>query len=435
MVCHTRPLDSLKHWNDHFLWVDASAFPLAVLWHNNKTLRKDPHPTPAEFNTDVCNYLATNLALFIKFSKPFLCFVDISLYYDLDDNCYPTFLTNDDEEMDLFAFIHHADPTKVRIGEREVGEGEVSLLELTRGRVVPLTGVNQGNKNEVVPDVGNQNDDAQDVRNNLIEGSAADDSSHHSSTNVVDDEVTFIVRSFVPPPPLMTATTATTVVADTSSILVPKAGEEPVYASIFADSTSARTSALDDPDVCRSLVDQLAPPALFSQLHSMDYEQLFAEFNVGASPEAAEAIRLHSQIATTKAAEAARVSELYGLKERNEGTCSRLRDELSGYKLFKEQIEAMQDEQVKILSDKVAGIDADLMGMALHMDDKFYPRFFYYYCWTRWILSRGLRLVVIKCLQSPEYLAALGGAIGRAIDKGGQDGLAACDILYFHGQY
>ncbi|GKA72948.1 hypothetical protein Tco_0779164 [Tanacetum coccineum] len=105
-----------------------------------------------------------------KFPEPFLCFVGISRYYDLDDNCYPTFLIEDDEEMDLFAFIRHADPTKVRIGGREVGEGEVQLLELTRGRVVPLAGVNQGNQNEVVPDVDNQNDDAQDAGNDLIGG-------------------------------------------------------------------------------------------------------------------------------------------------------------------------------------------------------------------------------------------------------------------------
>ncbi|GKG38796.1 hypothetical protein Tco_0460508, partial [Tanacetum coccineum] len=43
----------------------------------------------------------------------------------------------------------------------------------------------------------------------------------------------------------------------------------------------------------------------------------------------------------------------------------------------------------------------------------------------RWILGRGLKLAVIKCLQSPEYLSALGGALGRAINKGMQDGLAA----------
>nr|GFC51063.1 hypothetical protein [Tanacetum cinerariifolium] len=48
-------------------------------------------------------------------------------------------------QMDLFAFINHADPTKVRIGE-----GQTPLLKSTRGCVVPLANVN---------DQGNQNDD------------------------------------------------------------------------------------------------------------------------------------------------------------------------------------------------------------------------------------------------------------------------------------
>nr|GEV39539.1 transposase (putative), gypsy type [Tanacetum cinerariifolium] len=89
-VCHTRPLDSLKHWNDHFFWADASVFPFVVPWHNNKTLRKDLQPTPDEFDADVCDYLADNPAPFRKFPKLFLCFVGISRYYTLDDNCYTT---------------------------------------------------------------------------------------------------------------------------------------------------------------------------------------------------------------------------------------------------------------------------------------------------------------------------------------------------------
>ncbi|GJW97110.1 hypothetical protein Tco_0178918 [Tanacetum coccineum] len=40
--------------------------------------------------------------------------------------------------MDLFAFIRTADPTKVRIGERQRGEDEPKLLDTTVGRTVPL---------------------------------------------------------------------------------------------------------------------------------------------------------------------------------------------------------------------------------------------------------------------------------------------------------
>ncbi|GKE61396.1 hypothetical protein Tco_1511763 [Tanacetum coccineum] len=107
-VCYTKLLDSLKHWNDSFFWVDASSFPLSVSWHNNKTLRKDPIPNR---------------------------------------------LIN--AEIDLFAFINHADPTKVRIGEKQIEEGQTPLLESTRGRVVLLAGVNeQGNQNDDVQDAG-----------------------------------------------------------------------------------------------------------------------------------------------------------------------------------------------------------------------------------------------------------------------------------------
>ncbi|GJS76871.1 hypothetical protein Tco_0726752 [Tanacetum coccineum] len=126
--------------------------------------------------------------------------------------------------------------------------------------------------------------------------------------------------------------------------------------------------------------------------------------------EAAEAIRLQGQVAVVEAAEAARIAELNGLKEHAvalggqlllwslkrmvlvvrfllETTCSELREQVLGYELFKEHIEAVQDAQVKILSDKVAGIDADLMEMALHLDEEFYPHFLTIIAGRRWILS------------------------------------------------
>ncbi|GJY88319.1 hypothetical protein Tco_0502947 [Tanacetum coccineum] len=43
--------------------------------------------------------------------------------------------------------------------------------------------------------------------------------------------------------------------------------------------------------------------------------------------------------------------------------------------LFKEQVEKMQAEQMRVLSERVAAIDSDLMEMVLHMDAEFYPRY------------------------------------------------------------
>nr|GEV93446.1 hypothetical protein [Tanacetum cinerariifolium] len=89
------------------------------------------------------------------------------------------------------------------------------------------------------------------------------------------------------------------------------------------------------------------------------------------------------------------------------------------------EIEAIQDVQVKVLSDRVVDLDAKLMRMALHLDEEFFHLYLTTIAGQRWIFSHRLRLVVIKCLQSLDYLAALGWVIGRAIDKGIQDGLAA----------
>nr|GEV83861.1 transmembrane protein [Tanacetum cinerariifolium] len=42
------------------------------------------------------------------------------------------------KEMDLFAFIRHSDPTKVRIGERDLAKREVKLLKMNEGHTVSL---------------------------------------------------------------------------------------------------------------------------------------------------------------------------------------------------------------------------------------------------------------------------------------------------------
>ncbi|GKE10407.1 hypothetical protein Tco_1413958 [Tanacetum coccineum] len=47
-------------------------------------------------------------------------------------------MDKDGEDMDIFAFIHTTDPTKVKVAERERREDEPQLLETTVGRTVPL---------------------------------------------------------------------------------------------------------------------------------------------------------------------------------------------------------------------------------------------------------------------------------------------------------
>ncbi|GJW44593.1 hypothetical protein Tco_0073392 [Tanacetum coccineum] len=116
-VCYTKPLDSLKNWNDRFFWVDAFACPASFLWNTSKSVPKDPFPKSSEFN-------AEHYATLIAHPAPFHKSGTISL-----------------SKMDLLSFIHIPDPTNVRICERHRGEDEPKLLDTTVGRTVPLLSV------------------------------------------------------------------------------------------------------------------------------------------------------------------------------------------------------------------------------------------------------------------------------------------------------
>ncbi|GJS63312.1 hypothetical protein Tco_0677876 [Tanacetum coccineum] len=572
-VCYTKPLDSLKHWNVHFFLVDASVFPLAISWHNNKPLRKDPHSTPAEFNADVCNYLADNPAPFRKLSEPFLCFVGISRYHDLDENCYPP----SGLAMMRVGVLY---PTKVRIREREVGEEEVSLLQLTKGCVVLLTGVtDQENANIQVAGENNTNEEGDDaaVADQIQEGDhviqdegvdfvriedevpvvkltedhgtfghvgastggkslatiqelfeqstlnvevgvtaaatvpfftssvtpipergdggptdsvfvanlrtqrpserfvISSYSSHDSSANAANDEVTSFIRDSAS---LSTAeadvvgpSQPASAEASTNTFLVSQDLDYETLQQIYMPKWDMiNDSALDDPEVCRGMVDQLAPPRVARQACLSAEVRLRSEHNYTKRKKfERRCVRLNgllkdrdAEIATVEAA----IGELDGLKEHNstlegqvaalESTTAikdaelassnaqivKLTQELSNFQLSCDELsikaaslESEKDNLIGLVStiegtcsrlrDEVSGINADLMGMALHLHEEFYPRFLTTITGRRCILSRGLKLVVIKCLQLPEYLAALRGSIGCAIDKGIKDGLAA----------
>nr|GEV27469.1 zinc finger, CCHC-type [Tanacetum cinerariifolium] len=412
-------------------------------------------------------------------------------------------------EMDLFTFINHADPTKVLIGEREVGEGEVPLLQLTRGRVVPLTGVNdeenaniQGdgekntNEDDEVPAVVAKKPKVQRKRKTAngasgsshppkklredhgtsghvgastggnsfaaiqelfeqstlnvevgVTGTAivpfvtssvtpisesgdggptnsvfvanlrtqppyerfviSSDPYHDSSANVANNEVTFVVRSSLPPPPLMTAAIATTYCVDYEQLFAKFNVGVACQACLCA---KVRLRSEHNYTKRKKFGRRCVRVTVLLKDRDAKVASLKAQLSLKEA-EAAEAIQLRGQIATGEAAKAARFGELDGLKERNtalegqvaalvsaaaikdvelasfntqivnltqelsnfqlscdkmsikavslvsekdnlisqvstlEGTCFGLRDEVSDYKLFKEQIEMVQDDQ------------------------------------------------------------------------------------------
>ncbi|GKA71845.1 hypothetical protein Tco_0778061 [Tanacetum coccineum] len=97
-VCYTKPLDSLKSWNDRFFWVDAFACPASFLWNSSKNVSKDPFPKSSQYNTEHYATLVAYPAPFHKYPEPFLCLIGISRNYTLDEDTFPQFLRDNDED-------------------------------------------------------------------------------------------------------------------------------------------------------------------------------------------------------------------------------------------------------------------------------------------------------------------------------------------------
>ncbi|GKC00595.1 hypothetical protein Tco_0986731 [Tanacetum coccineum] len=79
---------------------------------------------------------------------------------------------------------------------------------------------------------------------------------------------------------------------------------------------------------------------------------------------------------------------------------------------------------MKVVNDKFDKLYTDFVEMTLHLEEKFYPHLLTTISGRMWLLTHGMELAIVKCLNSLEYLFALGTAIGKSIEKGMQYRLA-----------
>ncbi|GJY64528.1 hypothetical protein Tco_0465988 [Tanacetum coccineum] len=601
-TCYTKPLDSLKNWNDHFFWVDAFACPSSFPWNASTTMSKDPFPKSSQYNAKHYATLIAYPAPFHKYLEPFLCLVGINRYYTLDENTYPQFLRDNNEEMDLLAFIRTTDPTKVRISERQCGEDEPKLLDTTVAHTVPLLPVaparaqseldasvdrlfdEEGNGNE---EESHDSVDGDQSAGTLVVSEAAevvgedklrDDygalggpsatgksrsavqrllagavlnaevrggpvptlpfvtssvfatperEDEHLADSVIEAEVDSIVRSAAPI--IATVVTATADVTTTTreapgrealakpSLFVAgssSAGETDPAPGGFSDVSGSnflvggirtvitlslifRRFTFNNGALQMGLVSMMVASAVKSCQISLSAEvRMRAEYNIKEKrrlkavveekdmllktkgeeidslnarlllkeAEAAEAIHLHAEASRFGVVKKSLHDEVKFLRERNaaleeengilnvrvtdlattvkvreqeaadsdalvtavhalEVSSARLQEKVTTYEKFVDQLEKFQDDKIKEVNDKLEKLDADVVAMVLHLEEKFYPHLLNTIVGYRWLLTYGMKLAIAKYLNSTEYLSALGAEIGKAIEKGMQEGL------------
>ncbi|GJS10171.1 hypothetical protein Tco_0366967 [Tanacetum coccineum] len=144
--------------------------------------------------------------------------------------------------------------------------------------------------------------------------------------------------------------------------------------------------------------------------------------------EATEAIRLRAEAYKFEAVEKSLQDEMNALKERN----ANLEKEWNALDVKVTKLEASaagKERELADLNALVTSIKSEndnlVDRMALHLEENFYPHLLTTISGHRWLLTHGMELAIVKCLNLPEYPSALRTVIGKAIEKGMQDGLAA----------
>ncbi|GJS16487.1 hypothetical protein Tco_0410959 [Tanacetum coccineum] len=127
--CYTKPLDSLKNWNNRFFWVDERVFPTVVDWRVSAP--KDEMPVAGSYSPEDVVVLNTRRTPIQKQPEALLCLVGLSRRYFLGDDVYPTFLNDDDRGG-------APNPTKVKTGTRPRTAHDVPLLIVTTTRVIAM---------------------------------------------------------------------------------------------------------------------------------------------------------------------------------------------------------------------------------------------------------------------------------------------------------
>nr|GEX44654.1 beta-lactamase domain-containing protein 2-like [Tanacetum cinerariifolium] len=125
--------DILGHYQ---IQLSQLVFPTVMDWCTSAP--KDQMPSVSSYSASDVTILNTRRTPIQKQPEALLCLVGLSRRYFLGDDVYPTFLYDDDRDMDLFSLITAPNPAKVKIRTRPRAAHEVPLLTVTANRVIDM---------------------------------------------------------------------------------------------------------------------------------------------------------------------------------------------------------------------------------------------------------------------------------------------------------
>nr|GEW68257.1 hypothetical protein [Tanacetum cinerariifolium] len=316
--------------------------------------------------------------------------------------------------MDLLSFIRTVDPTKVRIGERKYGEDEPKILETTVGRVVSLL--------SVAPDrfLGELKASVHKLFDEGGSGEQVEQGHSASGEQGVG---------------IQPVSEGEGIVAEDAAPLQPRRKKKRKTAAVDDGEPSHLVKRLRDDQgtPCGTFVGGKSTSAVHRLLvGAVRYAEVCGEAIptlpfVSATPERGGEGHTESVTGPNLRAISAPQRFVISSDSSHHSSANITEAEVDSFvKLFV----PVRDEEIRSLNARLLLKEA-MAAEAIRLQ-KFYPHLLTTISGCRWLLTHGMELAVVKCLNSHEYLSVLGTAIGKAIDKGMQEGLAACIISKSH---
>nr|GEU37455.1 transposase (putative), gypsy type [Tanacetum cinerariifolium] len=397
--------------------VDERVFPTVVDWSTSAP--KDGMPAENTYSAKAVRILDTHRTPIQKQPEALLCLVGLSRRYYLGDKVYPTFLHDDDRG----GLIRAPNPTKVKTGSRPRVAHEVPLLTVTANRVIEMEDLAAATDSSGVP--------------STIERSPLDFANEAGA----EDQGTMAPKVSPPEDVPTTRGAPEAGQAERVAAIDPSAGsclsstnrEYPWGKSLAAIELGMGSTRLtpvpesapadvSDPDPLSFADPRSRPPA--------DVAQSSQGAAVAGDPKFENTffllwLDLLRWLAGTKESEheiknlEALLEAEADMKKVAEDKSEKLSQELEDTRTLFSDLQ-YEDNRV---DQHCAEMDTRLDALSIDFDEELYPHMLTAIAGRRWMIGRGMRLVVVKCSESLELRQAFADVVSAGIAKGMSEGL------------
>nr|GEV96345.1 transposase (putative), gypsy type [Tanacetum cinerariifolium] len=419
------PEDRIVDFFEGKVGVDERVFPTVVNWRTNAP--KDGMPAESTYSIEVVRALDTHRTAIQKQPEMLLCLVGISRRYYLGDEVYPTFLHDDDRDMDLFNLIRAPNPTKVKTGSRPRAPHEVPLLTLTATRVIEMDDPAAVTDSSGVP--------------STIERSPLDFALEAGASDQGTVALEMPTSEDVPANDAPVAGQAEEVAA-TDPHTAPESRSSHGGKSLAAIQLGLASTAsvpedaptgVSEPDPLSFADPPSRPPADVAQSSQGTAATGYPESENASFPievGSPESVYRPEQYNVNSAWQVAMGSQLRfrfeqeaKLLRKSVAQVATLQEQVSG----EEKLKAAFEEFKRCADDRVerrcAELDARLDALSIDFDRELYPHMLTAIAGRRWVIGHGLRLAVMKCGESLEMRQAFADVVSAGIAKGMSEGL------------